>query len=492
MHEGLNFVLEQWASDIVYWETYSIFGVEGALSFVIIMGFFILFLYEKICLFLSGNIAISKILTFFFGIASAPLFFLTRPQVISTFIFMLEVYLLLKYAKTNDKKYLYFIPLFSLLIVNFHCALWPMIFILTLPFIATFSARKLTNISDEYLGANFNITPIFVAVVASFFIAFINPYGFKAMAFLFTSYDPNIHSMIGEIKPMALMGNLGSFFFVWLFSGIVLLSKKKMPLYLILLFSGLAFLALLAGRNLFLFYALGTFAFAYGLKNYEPKITKLNWGFLHILPFLIIDLWLLYSCVKSDDIFPLPKIILIYLSLIFISLIAFILCYKKENNLSKTKWLLTVILPFLLIICLTYHNEISAKDYTDEKYKTSIDMLLSKKEPKDIKLFAGFNTGSYPEFRKIKSYIDGRPEIFAPKNSGKDFSYIEEYLSVTGGKTYYRDFVKKYDFNYMLVEEGDGILFVMLPYDKDFILLHEEKDKYGKVYARLYEVKIDE
>ena len=175
MHEGLNFVLEQWLADIVYWEIYKNLGAEGVLTFVIIMGFCILFLYEKICFYLSQNIAVSKILTFFFGIAATPIFFYTRPQVISTFIFMIEVYLLFKYARTNRKKYLYFIPIISLLIVNLHCALWPLIFILILPFIATYLARNLTDMDENYLGEKFDIKPIILTCIASFLTAFINP-----------------------------------------------------------------------------------------------------------------------------------------------------------------------------------------------------------------------------------------------------------------------------------------------------------------------------
>lgn len=496
MHEGLNFVLEQWLTDIIYWEIYVKLGAEGVLTFVIVMGFCILLIYEKICLFLSGNIVVSKVLTFFFGVATAPIFFLTRPQVISTFIFMLEVFLLLNYAKTNNKKYLCFIPVLSVLIVNLHSALWPMVFILLLPFIANYLAKNLTNIGEEYLGENFDLKPIILTFIASFFIAFINPYGFKAMAFLFTSYDPDVHGFIGEMQPMSLKIGAGffqvyvMFFFIYLFLGIVLLSKKAAPLYLILLFSGLGFLGMLAGRNVFLFYALGTIALAYVLKDYKPKITGLDFNFIKLLPFLFLDFYVLYDIINKGEFYNMPHIFILYFILLFLALVLFVFCYGEKDNLSKIKGLLAVILPFFFIAHLSFQSKASADDYIDELYKSSIDMVLKETEPKDLIFFAGFNTGSYPEFRGIKSYIDGRPEIFAPKNSGKDFSFIEEYLNVTRGKIYYRDFVEKYNFNYMLVEEGDGILFKMLPYDKDFVLLNEEKDKNGHVYARLYKVNL--
>lgn len=498
MHEGLNFVLEQWAADIVFWEIFSHFGAEATLTFVIIIGFFILLLYEKTCLFLSDNIAVSKILTIVFGVATIPLFLVTRPQILSALIFIAEVFLLLKYAKNNDKKYLFAMPLFSLLMINFHAALWPMIFILTFPFIATFFARILTNIDDEYLDEKFDVIPLFFTMIISFFVGFLNPYGFNAMAFLFTSYDPAIHGIIGEIQPMMLKLDFTSFsfiysslFFIYLFSGIVLTAKKKMPLYLIFLFAGLGFLAMLAARNVFLFYTLGTFVFAYGLRDYEFKLAKLNWTFLRLLPFFIIDLFVIYKIIQKGEFFPFPTVHIIYLIALFASLTLFAICYKKNDDLYRIKWLLVLLLPYFFIASMNFQNRASETDYIGERYKETIDILLSEKDPKDLIFFTGFNTGAYPEYRGIKCYIDARPEIFAPKNSGKDFSIIGEYIDMTKGKIYYRDFVEKYNFNYMLVEEGDGVLFAMLPHDKDFVLLHEEKDDAGKVYARLYKVNIN-
>ncbi|MBO6305295.1 MAG: hypothetical protein J6M62_09510 [Selenomonadaceae bacterium] len=498
MHEGLNFVLEQWATDIIYWEIFHYFGAEGVIAFVIIIGFFIIFIYEKICLFLSDNVALSKILTLFFGVLIASPFLVTRPQIFSALIFLAEVFLLLKYAKTNENKYLFLIPIFSLLMINLHAALWPMIFVLMLPFTATFFARILTKLDKEYLGEKFDIMPIVFTATISFFVGFLNPYGFNAMAFLFTSYDPAVHGIISEVQPMTLKFDFSSlffvyslFFFVFLFSGVVLISRKKTPLYLILLFAGLGFLAMLAIRNVFLFYSLGTFVFAYNLRNYEFKLAKLNWTFLHLLPFIVIDLFVIYQIIQKDSIFPLPAIHIIYLIFLFVSLTVFAVCYGKNDGLKRIKWLLVLLLPYVLIASMNFQNRTSEKDYIGEKYKECIDVLLGENDAKDLIFFTGFNTGAYAEYRGIKCYMDARPEIFAPKNSGKDFSIIGEYIDVINGKIYYRDFVEKYNFNYMLVEEGDGVLFAMLPHDKDFVLLHEEKDDAGKVYARLYKVNIN-
>lgn len=499
MHEGLNFVLEQWASDVIFWEIFSNFGAEAVLTFVILIGFCILFLYEKTCFFLSDNASVSKVLTVFFGTITVQLFFVTRPQIISILIFIIEVFLLLNYAKTNLKKYLYFIPILSFITVNFHSALWPMIFILMLPFIATFFVGKLTNLDEEYLGKKFDVLPIFYSAVLSFLIAFLNPYGSRAMMFLFTSFDPNIHGAISEIQPMMLSVKYNffsfaysAFFFISLFFGAALMAKKKMPIYLILLFWGLGFLAMLASRNLIFFNLISTFIFAYGLKDYEFKLGKLRWTFLHYVPFLIVEGYLIYKLVLNGELYNMPLIYIMYFLLLFFALIAFVLFYNKDDKLKNLKGLLAVLVPFFFIAHLSFHNDASAKDYIGEQYKDSVEILLAKNDAKDIRLFTGFNTGAYPEYRGIKCYIDARPEVFAPKNSGKSFSIIGEYFDVADGKIYYRDFVKKYDFNYMLVEEGDGVLFVMLPHDDDFTLLYEEKDDNGKVHARLYKVNINE
>ncbi|MBR3722756.1 MAG: hypothetical protein IKN12_08310 [Selenomonadaceae bacterium] len=495
MHENINFVLEQWLTDVIYWVIYSNFGAEVFLTFVFFIGFCMLFVYEKICRYLTnGNIAVSKVATLVVGVFVVPNFLLTRPQILSTLVFLGEIFVLLKYAKTNDKKYLIAIPVFSLLTVNLHCAVWPLIFILMLPFFAAFLARRYTKIDSGYLGEEFDVKPLIFAATVSFFIAFINPYGIKAMLFLFTSYDPGIHAWISEIKPPTFEKNF-RFFFIILFFGFFTLAKKKIPLYLILLFLGLGLLGLMSVRNIFWFYMVGTLIFPFALKDYRFKLFQTEWGFYKILPFILFYFFIFYRFFSMETLNPMPIIYMVYFACLFISLAFLALFYKADDRIKKAKGFLIVILPSLIFIHLSFQSMYSASDYKYERFKDTVDLLLAENDIKDIRLFTGFNTGSYPEFRGIKCYIDGRPEIFAPKNSGLACNIIGEYFDVTGGVINYKDFIEKYDFTHLLVEKGDGLLFYLTPYCEDLILLREEVDEKGwvyepgEVYARLYKVK---
>ncbi|MBR3624364.1 MAG: hypothetical protein IKN43_13580 [Selenomonadaceae bacterium] len=494
LHENINFVLEQWLTDVIYWALYDNFGAEVFMTFVFLIGFCTLFVYEKTCSLLTeNNVAVSKALTLAVGVFVIPSFLLTRPQILSTLVFLTEVFFLIKYAKTNDKKYLFALPISSLLTVNLHCAVWPLIFILTLPFIATFLADKYTEIDKEYICEKFDVKPLVYAIIASFVIALINPYGIKAMFFLFTSYDPGVHAWISEIKPPAFEKNF-RFFFITLFFGFFMLAKKKIPLYLTLLFLGIGLLGLLSIRNMFWFYMMGTLIFPFAFKDYRFKLFQTELGFYKILPFILLYIYIFYRLFAMETLTPMPVVYILYLAGVFISLIFFLAFYKSNDNLRRTKGFLAVVLPSLIFIHLAFQSMYSATDYTNAKYKDTVDILLENNDIEDIRLFTGFNSGSYPEFRGLKCYIDGRPEIFAPKNSGLAFNIIGEYYDLTSGAIDYKEFIKKYNFTHLLVEKGDGVLFYLAPYDENLVLLHEEVDEKGwiyeagEVYARLYKV----
>ena len=72
------------------------------------------------------------------------------------------------------------------------------------------------------------------------------------------------------------------------------------------------------------------------------------------------------------------------------------------------------------------------------------------------RVFVSFNDGGYVEFRGYKSYIDSRAEVFLKKNNHKEDIYKEYYEFETGlmGKD---EFLKKYNFDFILVKFGDRL-----------------------------------
>ena len=95
---------------------------------------------------------------------------------------------------------------------------------------------------------------------------------------------------------------------------------------------------------------------------------------------------------------------------------------------------------------------------------------------KDIILFANFNDGQYLEYHGYHPYIDGRAELFLEKNN-KEFDYFEEYYDLYTSRIYYKDFLNKYNFNYLVVDQAvDRYLYLSLIHDKDYEIIYESED----------------
>ena len=247
MHEGLCYVMEQWLTAVVFWEIYDNFGPSGMIAFTFIVGCAVLYAYYRLCSFV-GNRIIATVMTIVFGVIASRAFFTTRPQILSILIFIGEVFLLEKYTKTRNWKWLLGLPLVSVLLVNLHSALWPMLFVLVLPYIVTYFARRV--MSKAFCPSEYDLSPILLIGIVSFVVGFCNPYGFEAMSFVFNSYDPAIHNRILEVQPPMIKTSFGWIFFVVLFGVFFVSARNAMPLQYLLIAMGTGLLGLLVDMRL--------------------------------------------------------------------------------------------------------------------------------------------------------------------------------------------------------------------------------------------------
>ena len=101
--------------------------------------------------------------------------------------------------------------------------------------------------------------------------------------------------------------------------------------------------------------------------------------------------------------------------------------------------------------------------------------ILDKVEGPVI-LYTNFNDGQYLEFNGYHPYIDGRAEVFL-KSNNKEYDYFYEYASMFDGGIYYRDFIDKYDFNYLIIHSNtDCTLYNALIHDEDFEIVYWSYD----------------
>ena len=163
---------------------------------------------------------------------------------------------------------------------------------------------------------------------------------------------------------------------------------------------------------------------------------------------------------------------------------------RKRNNKEKKK-LTALIIMFVVMIGVLAgtvihqaNNTETAESQADAEYEAldKIIEILDKEDKEDVVLFASFNQGQYLEFNGYHPYIDGRAELFLKKNNG-EFDYLKEYNDIRGGRLYYKDFVDKYHFTYLIVDDTPGYLSTSLKHDDDYELVYDSD------YAQLFRLK---
>ncbi len=499
MHEGMHFVLEQWLTGVLFWEVYESSGPVGLLHLVFAVGCILLCAYYLLCMRVSGgNRQASILMTMMAGVMTYPFFLVSRPQILSTLLFVVEVFLLESYVRTRQRKWLLPLPLLSVLLVNLHAALWPMLLILLLPFLAAGAAERWELLTSALAHSRFPLRPLLLAAAGIFLAGFLNPYGWEAMSFVFYSYDPEIHGRINELHPVTIYGIFGKCFFLWLLLLIVIISRKTIPLQYVFLTAGTALMSLFALRSLFLFFFLGTLPMVYAARGWKSELIAGRQGMgspWRLLPFALLCLVVGYRAFRMGSVGDIPLGPACLFGMLALFLILYLFCHVEEGKrfslripglrLKFASILLSLLMFFIFSIC---HFLLRSEDY-GETYKPAMDCLLEQCPSEDILLWTGFNSGAYPEFRGIRCYVDARPEVFLPSNTHQEHNVIKEYYDLVDGNIYYRDFFRQHMFTHVLTVKGDGIVHAMLPHDDGFRLLYEQKDEDGDVICRLYEAE---
>ena len=493
IHENLHYVMEQWLTAAIFWKIYSNFGADGLIFFAWLVGFILMFVYFRFCLYVSGNTKISVVLTFIISMFVTLAFIVTRPQILSALLLLLEVFLLEKFVRERKIWTLCLLPLISAIFVNLHAALFPMLFVVMLPFIAESLYLKIKP------AQNFEIPlkPLIFAAVGMFLAGFTNPYGWEAMTFVFTSYNPEIHKTIAEVKPTAADNFISVIFFV--FSGLLVFafSKKDLPLRYFFLSFGMMILGFYAFRSTFLFFMLGTFPLAYAAKDLRLFDETFNLKHKWFVPLFIVSLVEIYpvyvKAATSTQVLHLPIKIIYCLTIIF--LICFIFFYRREGKLFseeifilRRKPLITLAVIQLILFSLYSYFVIPERKY--EMYKPAMDFLLAENRAEDIRLWTGFHSGGYAEFRGVKTYLDARPEIFAKSNNHQK-DIIKEYLALIRGNVSYKEVFSQYNFTHIFITTEEKIPYLMMADDENYELIFEyyfeqwNKKMRGRIYKVL-------
>lgn len=448
MHKTMDLVVQQWAADVIFYKLYSLMGFIGPMLLVLVMYSVFLVLMKKLCLQISNKPIMASIATFVAGISMTQ-FFVTRPQIFTYSIIIIELLCLERFVKDGKYRHLAVLPVLSVLEVNLHASMWTMLFIILLPYFVNALPLKIKGKSF----ACCKLLPLVVTAIAMGVAGLITPYGIKGLSFLFTTSIGNkVNSSIMELHPLTFE-----------------LSLSAMSDYVVL--------AIVLCT--YLFYKKGKTTIRYVLLTAGTCAMMLT--YIKLIPYFVI-------CATAT--------LLAYIDNVdFVGTFKRLVEEDKRNNEGKKQSKLLVPLTVTLIavfsifivgfISQNIYSEASNFIKNDGGGKSivaldeAIDAMqadIDSNNVDELILFNGFNAGAYLEFKGYTTYIDPRADSFV-KEANHEFDYLTEYSKIAKGEKNYKKVFDKYGFNYALVcRSSEKPLYINLKNDKDYELIFKNKN----------------
>lgn len=399
--------------------------ISGAISFVLFNnllrqknGLILSFLVAIVSTYLSKNL------------------FAARNQIFSFLIFELEIYSLNGLLERGKKKYFYILLILAFLLVNFHDTVYPLFFVMIMPYLGEIVLEKFLKLKNsskfEYSNLS-NIKYLIILVLLAIGIGFLTPIFGTSYTNLVNCMDGVSTSFISELQSVNLIENLPLTFIAFFTIGIICFTKTKIKVKDLLFTFGFLIFALITNRNIFFMYLIGIIYFTNIIK-------------------------------------------------------AFLNSYIKEENqifekLGNSKIFLTIVGCFILMYSIyNLSCEMSKKYVDDLDYPKSVtNWILDNVDYKNMRIWNGFNFGSYLELNGIKVFLDSRSGMYTEEENPK-CTVLKDWLSVINGEKNYQEIFDKYNITHVLVTNGELINNYIykdenynLIYDDDLFSLYEKK-----------------
>ncbi|MBP5683912.1 MAG: hypothetical protein J6X02_01480 [Bacilli bacterium] len=414
IHEGLNFVYQSYGTGIIFYLVYKYFGSIGMMILLILLAETISYFFYKLCYTISNNKNVSCLLSIIFmTLFSTISYLVTRPLIFTILNLTIILYLLEKYLKENKPKYLIPIPIIGLIQANIHGVYLLPLLIILCPYIINSFKFKIFNVESK----GYNKKHLFITYILTFIVGFINPYTYKTIFYGLKSYTPLMKSFIKELASPTIHNNTGiiifGLFFLCFF--VYYVKKQKMPLRYYLLILGTTYMTLDAIKSMPFFILCGLFPIAFLFRKDKPI----------------------------------------------------------NDNSTKKQKLIACSIIILVIVLSSFSVNINKKLEIEDLVKY-LDLNNKIDNPK---LYTNFWDGSYVEYRGYNCYIDPRAEVFLKVNNKKE-DILKEYILLQQSKSInYNEFLKKYDFDYLVIsKEKDSLYYYLLYYPNDlYEIIYEDQ-----------------
>ncbi len=442
IHQGFHTVMQQWAMCVVDAIAYNIAGYLG-IKIVSILGYIIA--VGIVYSYISNNVDNNSLRMLALSVVILPFgFFMNgRPWEASICIVCAFMYFGDKYCKSGNYKWLIAWPFLSVILSNFHAALWGLLlcFGITYVFPDLMVFKTVSTIKKGLVPDIMSKRTIWLFYLMMIPAACIGPNGIQNITYLFKSYGTTSGNARLTISEMARPEIVS-------ISGVVVLIAILFLIYYIKIFwdkcnwqavylaIGCIILGVMHLRNVWIC--------SIGIM---PVICCVfhNWENEKCIEIETNNRWL-KKLLKLSEIMVSYDCISIMITCIFVSAIS-ICIFVMHGGCHNVDSVSTPVM---------------AADYLDD-----VD--------EDIVLFTEFNNGAYLMFRGYDVYFHAQPELYGIDiNKQKDI--YEEYQDLRLESDYdYESFIESYGFNYLCIMK-DSNIYQYIKYSDEYTIVVDSED----------------
>ena len=489
----LPYTWPHWLFDLASYFLYAISGKYWGYAFyamtVVFTSILGISLYLTSLKLSKNNRVVSAVITLF-AVYLLKQYIAARAQLITFTLFVLEIFFIEKLLETNKKRYGACLLLIAFLIVQLHCAVFPMFFVFAAPYVAEYVFILISDLClDEILFRNlikmfgrltnsqkrkekYNkiiekskkntesrkikaqkrrknpykviiqknpaMKTLIIFLIIALLLGFINPFGLGAFTYTYKIYKGNTTLSINEHLPLTLAENKGFAIMLVVIFALLILFDIKVRLSDLLMFAGTVFLAFKARRQVSLVVIMCM-----------PILAKLISGFFE----------------KYDNDF--CNIVEGFTTSILGMAATTLIIFLISQDLYKDK------------LGQSYVESNSYPIYAAEWLLNYMDENNISKE--DLKLYNEYNYGSYLLLQGIPVFIDSRCDLYTPEFNG-DRDIFSDALAVPGLSYDYISIFEKYGVNYAIFYAGDNVI-AYISKDENYTQIYN--DGQFAIYQRL-------
>ena len=496
--DGMKYTYPHWLLDIIFYLIYNIYDFLGIYIFVLIIGILTYMLIYYTNIKVGKNNIISAIITVI-SIYLMQGFITARAQIITYICCILTVLFIERFIETTKKRYLIGLFLVPILLANCHAALFPIYFVIYLPYIGEylisyFTKQEIYNkriqIKEKIIAIHkkkieknkenknakiFNIEKIAIKIEK-------NEAKLKKKEQKLEELQTKLQTIKKEEKTKQRK---------------VIIKREENMKWLVIMFIICIFTGLLT--------PLKDIPYTYMIKSIKGN--TMNFisehqavDLIHAIPTLVIMLItvaLLFSNkikIRLQDLFMLFGMTILAL-ISYKQFPIFLICTMTIiNKLSmqvipeKIKEKVTKLIDKLLsikgmiyislitvAITLWQYKKIAVQNYVDSnEYPVQATKWLKdnyKIDKTKMKLFNDFNYGSYLLFNNIPVFIDGRADAYDPVFNGREEDSFLDYMQTSSLQVWYEDTFEKYEITHIITKTNSN-----------FNIFLQRNIRYNKLY----------